>query len=224
VRLGALAAVLAVALAGCGSSSSAGASGRATVWVTRDRGAVVLHAAKVPAGVSAMQALDRVAEVKTRFGGRYVRAVDGVEEHGKRAWFYYVNGYLADRSAAEYRLRPGDLEWWDYRAWRDPAQDPVVIGAFPQPFLNGYDGKRRPAVVVSSDPRARAVARRLRARVLPAGTKAALDANAVVLGADETSITLRGSAPGSPVRLTFSGDPRVLLRRWPFRFRYGVGR
>jgi hypothetical protein len=224
VRPGALAAVLAVALAGCGSSSSAGASGRATVWVTRDRGAVVLHAAKVPAGVSAMQALDRVAEVKTRFGGRYVRAVDGVEERGNRAWFYYVNGYLADRSAAEYRLRPGDLEWWDYRAWRDPAQDPVVIGAFPQPFLNGYDGKRRPAVVVSSDPRARAVARRLRARVLPAGTKAALDANAVVLGADETSITLRGSAPGSPVRLTFSGDPRVLLRGWPFRFRYGVGR
>jgi Domain of unknown function (DUF4430) len=224
VRLGALAAVLAVALAGCGSSSSAGASGRATVWVTRDRGAVVLHAAKVPAGVSAMQALDRVAEVKTRFGGRYVRAVDGVEERGNRAWFYYVNGYLADRSAAEYRLRPGDLEWWDYRAWRDPAQDPVVIGAFPQPFLNGYDGKRRPAVVVSSDPRARAVARRLRARVLPAGTKAALDANAVVLGADETSITVSGSAPGSPVRLTFSGDPRVLLRGWPFRFRYGVGR
>jgi Domain of unknown function (DUF4430) len=224
VRPGALAAVLAVALAGCGSSSSAGASGRATVWVTRDRGAVVLHAAKVPAGVSAMQALDRVAEVKTRFGGRYVRAVDGVEERGNRAWFYYVNGYLADRSAAEYRLRPGDLEWWDYRAWRDPAQDPVVIGAFPQPFLNGYDGKRRPAVVVSSDPRARAVARRLRARVLPAGTKAALDANAVVLGADETSITVSGSAPGSPVRLTFSGDPRVLLRGWPFRFRYGVGR
>jgi hypothetical protein len=224
VRPGALAAVLAVALAGCGSSSSAGASGRATVWVTRDRGAVVLHAAKVPAGVSAMQALDRVAEVKTRFGGRYVRAVDGVEERGNRAWFYYVNGYLADRSAAEYRLRPGDLEWWDYRAWRDPAQDPVVIGAFPQPFLNGYDGKRRPAVVVSSDPRARAVARRLRARVLPAGTKAALDANAVVLGADETGITVSGSAPGSPVRLTFSGDPRVLLRGWPFRFRYGVGR
>jgi hypothetical protein len=219
----AVAALLAVALAGCGSSS-AGGSGRATVWVTRDRGAVVLHAAKVPAGVSALQALDRVADVKTRFSGRYVRAVDGVDEHGSRAWFYYVNGYLADRSAAEYRLRPGDVEWWDYRSWRDPAQDPVVIGAFPQPFLNGYDGKRRPAVVVSSDPRARAVARRLRARVLPAGTKAALNANAVVLGTDETSITLRGSSPGSPVRLTFSGDPGVLLRRWPFRFRYGVGR
>jgi Domain of unknown function (DUF4430) len=216
-----LAAVVAVALAGCGSSATSGA-GRATLWVTRDRGAHVLHVARVPAGTSVMQALERVAKVKTRFGGRYVRAVDGLEEHGNRAWFYYVNGYLADRSAAEYRLRAGDLAWWDYRAWRDPAQDPVVLGAFPQPFLGGYGGKRLPAVVISSDPRARAVARRLHARLLPSGTKAALDANAVVLGADETSITLRGSSPGSPVRLAFRGDPRMLLRRWPFRFRYGV--
>ncbi len=221
MRLVALA-TLAVALAGCSSASSS--SGSATVWVTRDRGAVVLHAAKVPAGTSVMQALDRVAKVETRFGGRYVRSVDGVREQGRRAWFYYVNGYLADRSAADYRLRPGDLAWWDYRPWRDPAQNPVVLGAFPQPFLNGYGGRRRPAVVVSSDPRARAVARRLHARLLPAGTKAGPDANALVLGAGETRITLRGSSPGSPVRLSFRGDPRVLLRRWPFRFRYGAGR
>ena len=215
-------AALALLLAGCSSASSS--SGSATVWVTRDRGAVVLHAASVPAGTSVMRALDRVAEVQTRFGGRYVRSVDGVSEHGDRAWFFYVNGYLADRSAAEYRLRAGDLAWWDYRAWQDPAQDPVVLGAFPQPFLNGYDGRRRPAVVVSSDPRARAVARRLHARLLPAGTKAALDANVLVLGAGETAITLRGSSPGSPVRVSFHGDPRLLLRRWPFRFRYEAAR
>jgi hypothetical protein len=221
VRLVALAA-LAVALAGCSSASSS--SGSATVWVTRDRGAVVLHAATVPAGTSVMQALDRVAKVETRFGGRYVRSVDGVRESGRRAWFYYVNGYLADRSAADYRLRPGDLAWWDYRPWRDPAQNPVVLGAFPQPFLNGYGGRRRPAVVVSSDPPARAVARRLHARLLPAGTRAPPGANALVLGAGETRITLRGSSPGSPVRVSFHGDPRMLLRRWPFRFRYGAGR
>jgi hypothetical protein len=221
VRLVALA-TLAVALTGCSSASSS--SGSATVWVTRDRGAVVLHAATVPAGTSVMQALDRVAKVETRFGGRYVRSVDGVRESGRRAWFYYVNGYLADRSAADYRLRPGDLAWWDYRPWRDPAQNPVVLGAFPQPFLNGYGGRRRPAVVVSSDPRARAVARRLHARLLPAGTRVAPDANALVLNAGETRITLRGSSPGSPVRLSFRGDPRMLLRRWPFRFRYGAGR
>ena len=219
MRRAALAAVFAVALAGCGSSSATGPAGRATLWVTRDRGAQVLHSTRVPAGESVLQALDRVAKVETRFGGRYVRAVDGVEEHGNRSWFYYVNGYLADRSAADYRLRPGDLAWWDYRAWHDPAQDPVVVGAFPQPFLSGYDGKRRPAVVVSTEAGARAVAERLHARIVhraPAG------ANVLVLGGNATTIILRGSSPGSPVRLVFRGDPKLLLRRWPFRYRYEV--
>ena len=36
-------------------------------------------------------------------------------------------------------------------AWRDPAQDPVVVGAFPQPFMSGYDGKRRQSVIVALD-------------------------------------------------------------------------
>jgi hypothetical protein len=188
--------------------------------VTRDRGAQVLHSTSVPAGESVLQALDRVAKVKTRFGGRYVRGVDGVDEQGNRAWFYYVNGYLADRSAADYRLRRGDLAWWDYRAWRNPAQDPVLLGAFPQPFLSGYDGKRRSAVVVSTDPRARAVAKRLHARVV---RQAPPDTNVLVLGARETTIALRGSSAGSPVRLAFHGDPTLLLREWPFRYRYEVG-
>lgn len=210
-------AALAVALAGCGSAKSN--SGSATLWVTRDRGAVVLHSEQVPVGESVLQALDRVAEVKTRFGGRYVRSVDGVSERGRRAWFYYVNGYLADRSAADYRLRPGDLAWWDFRAWRDPAQDPVVLGTFPQPFLSGYGGKRRPAVVVSTDPRARAVARRLHARLV--ARAAPTGANVLVLAPGPTRIRLQGSSAGSPVRMTFGGDPRVLLRPRPFRYRYG---
>ncbi len=212
-------AALAVALAGCGSAKSS--SGSATLWVTRDRGAVVLHAEQVPSGESVMQALDRVASVKTRFGGRYVSSVDGVEEQGHRSWFYYVNGYLADRSAADYRLHPDDVAWWDYRAWRNPAQDAVVLGAFPQPFVSGYGGKRRPAVVVSTDPRARVVARRLHARVVAGGAPSG--ANVLVLGTGRTRIRLLGSSPGSPVRLSFAGDPRVLLRPRPFRFRYGDG-
>ena len=223
MKRAALAAALVVALAGCGSSSSTGTAGRATLWVTRDRGGQVLHSTSVPAGESVLQALDRVAKVKTRFGGRYVRGVDGLEEHGNRAWFYYVNGYLADRSAADYRLRPGDLAWWDYRSWHDPAQDPVVAGAFPQPFLSGFDGKRRPAVVVSSSPGALKVARRLHARLLPAGAKAPRGANALVLASGSTTISELGSSPGSPVRIRFGGDPKALLRTWPLRYRYGSG-
>lgn len=221
-------AVLAVTLAGCGSSSSAGGAGRATLWVTRDRGAHVLHVARVAAGTSALQALDRVADVKTRFGGRYVRAVDGVEEHGNRAWFYYVNGYLADRSAAEYRLHRGDVEWWDFRSWRDPAQDPVIVGAFPEPFLHGYDGKRRPAVVVTLDPKwGRTVARRLHARLATAGSSVPRGANVLFVGPPgsarvEIAFRKGESSAGSPVRMLFLGDSRRLLDPRPFRLRYEV--
>jgi hypothetical protein len=220
-------AALAVALAGCGSAK--GGAGSATLWVTRDRGAVVLHAEQVPSGESALQALDRVSSVKTRYGGRYVRAVDGLAEHGRRAWFYYVNGYLADRSAADYRLRPGDVAWWDYRAWRDPAQDPLVVGAFPQPFLNGYGGKRHRTVIVSVDPRrARKLARRLHATVVGLGVGTlSRNVNVISIGqAGPTSARLSfvsSTAPGAPVRLAFSGDPNLLLRARPFRYRYQVG-
>jgi len=225
VRTRALAlAALAVALAGCGSAKSS--SGSATLWVTRDRGAVVLHAERVPADESVMQALDRVASVKTRFGGRYVRSVDGVTEQSRRSWFFYVNGYLADRSAADYRLRAGDVAWWDYRAWRDPAQDPVVLGAFPQPFLSGYDGRRRPTIVLSTDPRARQVAKRLHATLVARPTvtrEMSGGANLLVLGAGPTQIRMAGSSPGSPVRMSFAGDPRLLLQSRPLRYRYGDG-
>ena len=165
-------ALLAVALVAAGCGSTQAGSGRATVWVTRDRGAQVLHVGKVPAGVSAMQAVTRLGKVGTRFGGRYLRSVDGVAEHGRQAWFYYVNGYLADRASTDYRLRAGDVLWWDFRSWRDPAQDPVVVGAFPEPFLQGYAGKTRPGVVVAHDLAAgRKVARSLHARLGKVGTK-----------------------------------------------------
>lgn len=122
----------AAALAGCGGERS----GTATVWVTRDRGAHLLHEETVPAGLTAMQALERVAKVKTRYGGRFVQAVDGIEGDvsKQRDWFYYVNGVEAGVGAGEYRLHDGDIEWWDYRSWKRQMSVPVVVGAFPEPF------------------------------------------------------------------------------------------
>jgi hypothetical protein len=220
-RVGLLALVILVS--GCGGTST---KGRVTIWITRDRGAHVFHVARVPAGLTAMQALSRVAKVESRYGGRYVRAVDGLREQGRTAWFYYVNGYLADRSAAEYRLRPGDVEWWDYRTWQDPAQDPVVVGSFPEPFLHGYDGKRRRTVILTSDSaRVQALARRLHATVTSNSlTNRQSNLIEVMPGKKMTArLEFAGStSPGSPVRLIFRGDPHVLLRRWPFRFRYSV--
>ena len=217
--------LLGAVAAGCGGGPG---SGRATVWITRDQGARVLHVAKVPAGLTAMQALSRVAKVETRYGGRYVRAVDGIEERDRHAWFYYVNGYLADRGAADYVLHAGDLEWWDYRSWRNPAQDPLVVGAFPKPFVGGYAGHHRRTVVVGGESaKLRAVARHLHATVAPIGVStSARDVNVITVAPSTRTAArltfIRQTSAGSPVRLAFSGDPTVLLRRWPFRFRYSL--
>ncbi len=222
-QFAALAATLSVALAGC--SSGTGSSGHATVWVTSDRGAKVLHTGQVPAGLTAMQGLDRVAKIKTRYGGRYVRAVDGLAEHGRRSWFYYVNGYLADQGSAEYRLRDGDVEWWDYRSWRDPLDDAVVVGAWPEPFRHGYGGDRRKTVVVSFS---RALGRRI-ARLVggSASRTAPADANVIEIVRRPSArfyAELRRPGAGSPVRFVLDARFASRLAANPglARFRYSV--
>ena len=76
IRAGLVVAVAAALLAGCGGG---GGHGQATVWVTRDEGKTVLLVRRVPAGETAMQALDRSAKIDTRYGGRSVEAIE-------RAW------------------------------------------------------------------------------------------------------------------------------------------
>jgi hypothetical protein len=157
--------LLALALAGCGEERAG--SGTASLWVTRDRGAHVIHSGGVPAGISALEALGRELDVETRYGGRYVQAIEGVEGSldDQRDWFWYVNGLEGDTGAAEYRLRPGDVVWWDYRSWAEQMQVPVVVGAFPEPFLHGLGGDVPPAVVVGESPAAGKLARLIGGRV-----------------------------------------------------------
>jgi hypothetical protein len=134
-------------LAGCGEEASG--EGTAQLWITRDRGSEVVLTATVPAGISALEALRRKTEVETRFGGRFVQSINGIEGDlsARRDWFWFVNGYEGDRSAADYDLHDGDVLWWDHRSWATQSRQPVVVGAFPEPFLHGWNGKRRPAVV-----------------------------------------------------------------------------
>jgi hypothetical protein len=217
--------VLAVALlSGCGGG---GSDGTARLWITRDEGARVLLTATVPAGLTAMQALDRKVRLDTRYGGKYVQGIDGLEGSlsRKRDWFWFLNGYEADRSAAEYRLRDGDVEWWDYRSWSRRIRAPVVVGAFPEPFLHGYGGRRRAAVVVGTPgPETRRIARLVHAtRVVRRPADAPQGSNVLeVVPARTTTFhgTLTGS-PGDPVRFVFHGDLSTLAAGYA-RFRYEV--
>ena len=220
----------AAALTGCGS----GESGKATLWITRDRGAKVLLQRQVPAGLTAMQALDRTADIETRYGGRYVQSINGIEGSlaKRRDWFYFVNGYEADRSAAEYRLHEGDVEWWDFRSWQGDMREPIVVGAFPEPFLHGFGGKRRPARVVYFTPDQRGDAERVAELIHGRATTDVIEADAkhwnvlVLTAARKPELRASyGSRPGAAVGFVFAGDPALLLRKPPFgRFAYEVAR
>jgi hypothetical protein len=121
--------LLAVAftVAACGgqesTSSSAAASPaepQAAVLVTTDCGAKVLvQKATVEPGETALRSLDRVADIETNSGGKFVTSIEGVEQNtGKKlAWLYYVNGKAAQKGAAEVELADGDVEWWDLHNW-----------------------------------------------------------------------------------------------------------
>ncbi len=233
---GVLLVTLGLVLAGCGGAGGdEGEGGTAELWITRDRGAEVLARETVPAGITALDALDRVADVETRFGGRFVQSIDGVagSAAGRRDWFWFVNGYEADRSAAEYRLSDGDVEWWDYRDWKQPGEARVVLGAFPEPFRHGYDGTRRTAVVhflPGFEGEARALAEVVGAGGIaaapePDGGKPPEGANLLVVGTPGSrshAELCHGGSAGAPVCVYLSarhagelaGDPAAFRHRF----------
>ncbi len=208
-----------VLLAGCGGAAGEG-EGTAQLWVTRDRGETLLLEAEVDAGQTVMRALAAELDVKTRYGGRFVQSLDGLEGDAaaQRDWFWFVNGYEGDRSAAEYRLRDGDVAWFDYRRWEAPGEARVVVGAFPEPFVHGYGGETRPAVVRYAEGlenRARELAEQVGAEsVEPAGVEVPEGANVLEVrdGRDSLEAELLGETAGAPVRFVWIGDPEPLRR------------
>jgi len=154
VRCALLAAAGLAVLAATASSCSVGTSpqdGSAQVVVTRDFGKQrVLSAIEDPieGGETVMRMLMRNADVKTRYGGRFVSAIKGTGSSTsgtqKLDWFYYVNGIEASVGAAERKVAGGDRVWWDYHDWSGVMRVPAVVGSFPEPFLHGTEGKRFP--------------------------------------------------------------------------------
>ena len=211
--------VLLLVLAGCGGGHE---HGTATLWVTRDRGAQVVYSGTVPAGLTAMQALDRKLDISTRYGGRFVQSIGGVQGSvtSQHDWFYFVNGFEGDRSAAEVKLRPGDVEWWDYRSWAGGAMTvPVVVGAYPKPFTSGTTSV---VAAGASLPAAKAIVRQVGGTLLAKKpTK-----NYIVIGASFAADHVRIKRfrqgvvleLGSAIAQRLARDPEAL------RYRYGVAR
>jgi Domain of unknown function (DUF4430) len=146
IRASAAATAATLALAGCGLGAGSAPSD-VSVLVTRGFGAQTIVADTKPKIVGAdtvMRMLERNARVATSYGGGFVSRIDGVAGGGGSDWFYYVNGVEAPKGAAETKLHSGDHVWWDSHAWRATESIPAVVGAFPEPFVDGYAGKRLP--------------------------------------------------------------------------------
>ncbi len=103
-----------------------------------------------------MDALKRVAEVETKYGGGFVSSIDGVSSQyggansSKRDWFFYINGVVSNVGAGDYVLRDGDIEHWDFHDWSFHPFIPAIIGAFPETFQQGFQGKTSPTLIVYS--------------------------------------------------------------------------
>ena len=178
---------------GAGGEREGGAAG---LRVTRDFGRDALASARldpVREDETVMRFLRREAEVETRFGGRFVQAIEGLAGGGAgstRDWFFWVNGLESSVGAAEYELSPGDRVQWDYRDWEATMRVPAIVGAFPEPFVNGIEGRRRPVRVECEDAESDAcetVKEALRERGVPAtgaslGTSGTRNVIRVVVG------------------------------------------
>jgi hypothetical protein len=143
----------AFATAGCGLGPGNGVKD-AELTVTRDYGTVpVLHRqlGDLTESDTVMRALERNADITTRYGGGFVQSIEGLEAEVSAGasldWFFYVNGVESTIGAADFVLHGGESIWWDYRDWDAAMRVPAVVGSWPQPFLGGYDGKQRPVAV-----------------------------------------------------------------------------
>ena len=141
------------------ASEASPGTGEARIIVTRNfgRDLMVDELIKLGNDTSAMEALGQVAEIETSYGGGFVDVINGVSsrysgsDSARNDWFVYLNGIQSDVGALDYTLYPGDVEHWDFRDWRFHHFVPAIIGAFPEPFLHGYEGDVRSVLVVYQD-------------------------------------------------------------------------
>jgi hypothetical protein len=235
-RVGALGATLAaLTLAGCGLVA-ASAPTTVELLVTREFGGVALHssgALRASTGETVIDLLDSELPVITGPGGKAVRGIDGLSGGAQAGapgqsdeWSYYVNGVQASKGPAATSVHPGDHVWWDLHDQSQAKNVPAVVGAFPEPFLNGIEGARLPVRIecASVDSACSTVTASLRAAGVPAavaaiGSGGAPETLRVMVGPwshlngdlEAESIGVGPSASGVYARFSTNGQALTLL-------------
>ena len=220
----------ALALAGCGVGPGAPERGAAELRVTRDFGHEQIGPVAVREEIrpsdTVMRLLQSERRVETRYGGGFVQSIDGLEgdKQAEHDWFFFVNGRESSAGAADVKLSASDVVQWDYRRWTATMHVPAIVGAFPQPFLNGYEGRRLPTRLecVDADAQACTTAERglegagIVANSGPLGASTGENSIRVVVGTWEevratiTARLLQDGPSASGVYARFSEDGRIV--------------
>ncbi len=147
-----LACVPAVALGGCGLGAGEASSGIA-LRVSDDFGrapVAIPDPPKQEGEDTVMRLLQRNAKIETRYGGGFVQSINSLagETSAERQvdWFFYVNGILAGRGSAAWKLADGERIWWDRHRW-ETAEVSAVVGDYPEPMKSGHGGKYKGALL-----------------------------------------------------------------------------
>lgn len=177
----------AAGVVGCGLQRSASSSSL-SLTVTTGFGSHQLPPPPHPSAGTAQTALSLLEAnypVSLSPTGK-VEGIDGIRAGAGEVWTLFVDGVTAEKNPARLIVRPGEAYWWDLHP-QLPGKVIGVVGAFPEPFLSGIEGKRYPVRVectsVTSKP-CRLVLHRIERLGVPAGLSQ-------VSAAGETPYTLR---------------------------------
>lgn len=145
------------------------------LWITHQFTGATLLEKKIPLnGESVMELLEKNAEIKTAFGGGFVTEINSLaqDEKEKKYWLYYINGILAQVGARGYFPKANDVIWWNYQS-DGSGMVSFAVGAFPQPFLGGYNAKV-PSTVIFAAQDFSEIAHRLKTNLEKLGGKEVL--------------------------------------------------
>jgi hypothetical protein len=115
-----VACLLVIPLSGCQSTPSGQIEVRVIVTQNFNSTLMLDKLVTLDDDSTAMDALQRVATVETKYGGGFVVAINGVRSQYPEAnkdWFLYINDTLMNVGAAAYILNDGDVEHWDFHQW-----------------------------------------------------------------------------------------------------------
>jgi len=115
-----VACLFAIPLSGCQSTPSGQIEVRVIVTQNFSQELMRDESVTLDNGSTAMDALQQVANVETKYGGRFVEAIDYVRSQYPEAnkdWFFYINDTLMNVGAAAYVLHDGDVVHWDFHEW-----------------------------------------------------------------------------------------------------------